>query len=159
MALYMSKSEIVSSYQRAADPKEQVKILAQLNACEKSEIIDVLTEAGVYVGKSPSEKKVRHRAGAEYDHLTSKEKRQQKSHHHRRTPEEQDATYGPLYKAGFNDTKMAAEAGVSLGAITSWRRRRGLPPNRKPGWQGAPNRGKEAEDNELQPEAGREADQ
>lgn len=42
----MSKGEIVASYRQAADLKKQIGILAELNACEKRDIVEILREAG-----------------------------------------------------------------------------------------------------------------
>lgn len=41
------KSEIIRSFKQAKDPKEQISILAELNACDTASIITVLREAGL----------------------------------------------------------------------------------------------------------------
>lgn len=43
----MSIVEIVASYKQAAKPEEQIKVLAELNACPVAEIERILDEAGV----------------------------------------------------------------------------------------------------------------
>ena len=45
-ALPMSKSEIVASYRQAAKPAAQITVLADLNACSKDRIEEILREAG-----------------------------------------------------------------------------------------------------------------
>ena len=45
-ALPMSKGEIVASYRQAAKPAAQITVLADLNACSKERIEDILREAG-----------------------------------------------------------------------------------------------------------------
>lgn len=42
-----SPAEIVRSYRMAADPKKQIKVLAELNACSVKEIRQVLVGEGV----------------------------------------------------------------------------------------------------------------
>lgn len=49
--MYMKDIEIVGSFKRAENPKEQVRILAQLNACDKEEIIEVLKRNGIDTSK------------------------------------------------------------------------------------------------------------
>ena len=44
--LQMSAQEIVTSYKTAADPKKQIRILAELNACTVGEIEEVLIQLG-----------------------------------------------------------------------------------------------------------------
>lgn len=46
--LAMKPDEIVVRYRQAKDKSEQLKILAELNACTVDEIIDVLCEHGGY---------------------------------------------------------------------------------------------------------------
>lgn len=45
--LMMTPGEILTSYRQAAKPKEQIKILAELNAATTNEIRTVLAECGV----------------------------------------------------------------------------------------------------------------
>lgn len=45
-ALSMSESEIVASYRQAAKPVAQITVLADLNACSKERIEEILREAG-----------------------------------------------------------------------------------------------------------------
>ena len=45
-ALPMSEGEIVLSYRQAAKPKAQITVLADLNACSKECIEEILREAG-----------------------------------------------------------------------------------------------------------------
>lgn len=45
--LPMTPGEIVTSYKQAADPKHQITVLSQLNACNRRDIEDLLREAGI----------------------------------------------------------------------------------------------------------------
>lgn len=45
--MQMSYGEIVRSYKESKNPKNQVKILAELNACDKKTIVGILNDAGV----------------------------------------------------------------------------------------------------------------
>lgn len=54
----MTKEEIVRDYMQAKTPRKQIGILAELNACKKSEIVEILKEAGTklpgnYYNKPP----------------------------------------------------------------------------------------------------------
>ena len=44
--MHMSNEDIVKEYREAKDKKEQIKILADLNVCDKQEIIKVLINDG-----------------------------------------------------------------------------------------------------------------
>ena len=48
----MTKDEIISSWKNAISSKKQVGILAELNACPKSEIVRILYEGGVLSGQA-----------------------------------------------------------------------------------------------------------
>lgn len=52
-ALPMSKGEIVASYRQAAKPAAQITVLADLNACSKERIEEILREAGEPRPKKP----------------------------------------------------------------------------------------------------------
>ncbi len=45
MKLVMEKDEIVTMYRDAKDKKKQVEILADLNLCSQTEILDILAQA------------------------------------------------------------------------------------------------------------------
>lgn len=45
--LYMEPKDIVKSYEEAANKRKQIAILAQLNLCKESDILDVLRDNGV----------------------------------------------------------------------------------------------------------------
>lgn len=49
--MQMTDSEIVRRYKHAIDKKSMVGILAELNACDKAKIREILTAAGLNVGK------------------------------------------------------------------------------------------------------------
>lgn len=47
MAIWQSDKDICDMYRHAANPKEQIRILAQLNICTEKEIRDVLERNGI----------------------------------------------------------------------------------------------------------------
>ncbi len=51
--MQMTNGEIVASYRQAKNKKEQVKILAELNACNVEEITKILVEGGVAPNQLP----------------------------------------------------------------------------------------------------------
>lgn len=53
--MWMSESEIVKSYTHAANPREQIGIIAQLNCCSRRSIISILLSNNVPV-KMPTHK-------------------------------------------------------------------------------------------------------
>ena len=57
MNLQMSDTEIVCSYKQARDKNKQVEILADLNACKKDDILDVLIKNNAITGLKKSKKK------------------------------------------------------------------------------------------------------
>ena len=56
-ALPMSESEIVASYRQAAKPAAQITVLADLNACSKERIEEILREAGEPLPKKAGRQK------------------------------------------------------------------------------------------------------
>jgi len=50
----MTEFEIVRSYKEAKYPKEQIKILADINLCPPKQIIDILTDNGLDVPQNKS---------------------------------------------------------------------------------------------------------
>ena len=56
-ALPMSEGEIVASYRQAAKPAAQITVLADLNACSKERIEEILREAGESLPKKPGRPK------------------------------------------------------------------------------------------------------
>lgn len=55
--MQMTDSEIVRDYREAKNKREQVTILADLNRCEKEEIIDILLKNGVDQRELPRKRK------------------------------------------------------------------------------------------------------
>lgn len=56
-ALPMSEGEIVASYRQAAKPAAQITVLADLNACSKERIEEILREAGELLPKKRGRQK------------------------------------------------------------------------------------------------------
>lgn len=55
--MQMTEGEILRSYREAKNPKEQIKVLAELNAVPKDTIIDILIEQGVDEKELPKRRK------------------------------------------------------------------------------------------------------
>lgn len=56
--MQMTNSEIAASYRLAADPKKQIGILADLNDCTRTEIVDALRKEGIKLPGNYNNKKV-----------------------------------------------------------------------------------------------------
>lgn len=55
--MQMSNEEIVRNYREAKDKAKQLGILAELNACDKQKIKDILTEGGIDYRSFPRSRK------------------------------------------------------------------------------------------------------
>ena len=106
--MQMSDGEILSSWKNAQNQKEQVGILADLNAVSVSKMREKLLELGaenVPAGRKKPGPSPRYKL----DELRAME----------------------LYNDGMNDLEMAECLGVSATTVTQWRGRMRLGPNRK----------------------------
>lgn len=65
----MTESEIVRNYREAKNKREQVTILADLNGCEKEEIIEILLRNGVDQKELPRKRKSSKKLEANSKHL------------------------------------------------------------------------------------------
>lgn len=111
--LQMSAQEIVTSYKTAADPKKQIRILAELNACTVGEIEAVLIQLGAM---EKSDRRKPHPRAVQVDGDKARE----------------------LLAQGLTDEETADELGVGLGKFRDWRRGEGIRPNReKKAWNSA----------------------
>lgn len=108
MKLPMSDGEIAMRYRNALDPKNAVKILAQLNAAGPSDITAALQREGVVLDAPPPARKKRKR-------LDQREARQ-------------------LYDQGMSDYEIADRLGVSPSGVYHWRYRNRLPANTGTGY-------------------------
>ncbi len=54
----MTEKEIIRSYKQALNKRKQIGVLADLNACPREDIVNILSAAGVYnkPGKKPAKK-------------------------------------------------------------------------------------------------------
>lgn len=104
--LQMSAQEIVTSYKTAAEPKKQIRILAELNACTVGEIEEVLIQLGAM---EKSDRRKPHPRAVQVDGDKARE----------------------LLAQGLTDEETAAALGVGLGKFQDWRRGAGIRPNRK----------------------------
>lgn len=57
--MQMTENEIVRNYREAKNKREQVTILADLNRCEKEEIVEILLKNGVDQRELPRKRKPR----------------------------------------------------------------------------------------------------
>lgn len=111
--LQMSAQEIVTSYKTAAEPKKQIRILAELNACTVGEIEEVLIQLGAM---EKSDRRKPHPRAVQVDGDKARE----------------------LLAQGLTDEETAAALGVGLGKFLDWRRGEGIRPNReKKAWNSA----------------------
>lgn len=111
--LQMSAQEIVTSYKTAADPKKQIRILAELNACTVGEIEAVLIQLGAM---EKSDRRKPHPRAVQVDGDKARE----------------------LLAQGLTDEETADALGVGLGKFRDWRRGEGIRPNReKKAWNSA----------------------
>lgn len=111
--LKMSAQEIVTSYKTAADPKKQIRILAELNACTVGEIEAVLIQLGAM---EKSDRRKPHPRAVQVDGDKARE----------------------LLAQGLTDEETADALGVGLGKFRDWRRGEGIRPNReKKAWNSA----------------------
>lgn len=111
--LQMSAQEIVTSYKTAAEPKKQIRILAELNACTVGEIEEVLLQLGAM---EKSDRRKPHPRAVQVDGDKARE----------------------LLAQGLTDEETAAALGVGLGKFRDWRRGAGIRPNReKKAWNSA----------------------
>ena len=104
--LQMSAQEIVTSYKTAAEPKKQIRILAELNACTVGEIEEVLIQLGAM---EKSDRRKPHPRAVQVDGDKARE----------------------LLEQGLTDEETAAALGVGLGKFQDWRRGAGIRPNRE----------------------------
>lgn len=101
----MEEKEIVCNYLQAADRKNQITILSELNLCSVDEIIDILFRHGA----------VREKVNSSLLHVRPS-----------------NSSLGKrlfLYKLGKSDRDIADELNISIAAVKKWRNRRGLSPN------------------------------
>lgn len=111
--LQMSAQEIVTSYKTAADPKKQIRILAELNACTVGEIEAVLIQLGAM---EKSDRRKPHPRAVQVDGDKARE----------------------LLAQGLTDEETSDALGVGLGKFRDWRRGEGIRPNReKKAWNSA----------------------
>lgn len=100
MKLPMSDGEIARRYRNALDPKNAVKILAQLNGAGPSDITAALAREGINLDNA------RPQALKKRKLLNQQEARR-------------------LYDQGLNDHEIALRLGVSPGGVYAWRYRNG----------------------------------
>ena len=97
----------------AAEPKKQIRILAELNACTGGEIEEVLIQLGAM---EKSDRRKPHPRAVQVDGDKARE----------------------LLAQGLTDEETAAALGVGLGKFQDWRRGEGIRPNReKKAWSSA----------------------
>lgn len=101
--MFMTDSEILASMSRCQDRKEQVQILADLNACGRAEMLKHLAAIGADV--------------------SDLKRKQRGKINHSRAME--------LWESGVSDAGIAHCMGVSVSGVKKWRERCGLQANYK----------------------------
>ena len=99
-----SPAEIVRSYRMAADPKKQIKVLAELNACTVKEIRQVLVGEGVLPRETEIPEEPKKAAKKRFDEETAR----------------------MLYEEGLDDAAIAKATGMTAHTVAKWRSRNGL---------------------------------
>lgn len=99
-----SPAEIVRSYRMAADPKKQIKVLAELNACSVKEIRQVLVGEGVLPRETEIPEEPKKAAKKRFDEETAR----------------------MLYEEGLDDAAIAKVTGMTAHTVAKWRSRNGL---------------------------------
>ena len=99
-----STEEIVRSYRMAADPKKQIKVLAELNACSVKEIRQVLVGEGVLPRETDIPEEPKKAAKKRFDKAVAKR----------------------LYEEGLDDAAIAKATGMTAHTVAKWRSRNGL---------------------------------
>ena len=99
-----SPAEIVRSYRMAADPKKQIKVLAELNACSVKEIRQVLVGEGVLPRETEIPGEPKKAAKKRFDEETAR----------------------TLYEEGLDDAAIAKATGMTAHTVAKWRSRNGL---------------------------------
>ncbi len=84
--MYYTTDEITAMYRDAKDKREQIKILAQLNACTQEQIINFLIDAGVSKKSLPRANKAEKAAGEKKSYHTITDKRPRRT----RSPKKKD---------------------------------------------------------------------
>lgn len=102
----MTNEEIVRYYRQAADKREVIQILADLNMTSRDLILGILAEAGEPVKRPQRRKRAYKRRFSESRALA-------------------------LYEEGLYDKDIAVGVGVHVTTICEWRRANGLPSNRQ----------------------------
>jgi len=105
--MFMTDEEISTSYRQAKDREAQVKVLAELNGTDRHAMEVKLQALGL------REMKEGRKEG-------------------RRAPSIDEGRALALLSEGGSDLEVAEMLGCSQAAFAAWRRKRGLPPNRKP---------------------------
>lgn len=99
-----STEEIVRSYRMAADPKKQIKVLAELNACSVEGIRQVLVGEGVLPRETEIPEEPKKAAKKRFDEAVAK----------------------MLYEEGLDDAAIAKATGMTAHTVAKWRSRNGL---------------------------------
>ena len=100
-----SPAEIVRSYQMAADPKKQIKVLAELNACSVKEIRRVLVGEGVLPRETEVPEEPKKAARKRFDEETAR----------------------MLYEEGLDDAAIAKETGMTAHTVAKMKKQADVP--------------------------------
>lgn len=111
----MSDGDIALSYNRADDKREQIKILAELNATSKDVIIDILSR--------------RKDVDISSLHIAQRKHRSVVAHKTKPCSEDEFLKIKELYDQGMTDGDIASTIDRSISTIRAWRLRNNLLPN------------------------------
>jgi len=107
--MYMKESEICLEYRQAKNKQKQISVLADMNACTQAEIIALLAKCGEQVESGAG--------GRGADTMKSQSWDTEKAM--------------ALYNEGKTDQQIAEAVFISDSMVGVWRRKQGLPANRK----------------------------
>ena len=107
----MSEWEICRDFEQAKDRREQIKILADMNSCRRSEIVKVLERNG-FKCKAAKETRGRKPAPTKKTQLKKRRERHQWS-------DEETTKLIELYKKGYYPADIAEEMKMEVRLITN----------------------------------------
>lgn len=115
--MQMTESEICASYRQAKNKNEQVRILADLNLCNKQEIVDILSQNG-YITGTPAAKAA--------DKLPEEKPQKADGRSNRVDPKIRREQYIGLADKGFTVAETAVALEVTETAVRKYAQRNGI---------------------------------
>lgn len=128
---HLEEALMIRLYKQADDKKEQIKILAQLNACSKDDIIDFLESQGVDVADDISKNTKRYSI---YHRKKDEELRKNHIVKQKHYTDDELEELKRLHALKMNDVEIAFAMNRSACSVRKWRTKMGLPPNAPNHW-------------------------